>query len=416
MSWFDTIEDNYSTIGIKLLISQAVGHFQDSEVTTEDKVAIGRSSNILLSDMMGFNLETNERSDQEIWYNTWAASNSFNSELSLAMVGAETKFASQKEKFNKLHDSLNRIVDFILIRYFGNPIPGSYWNSTTLTPQKPRIVISNDLRYTPVLESLYNFLHFGGTGIKGLGNNTLAQMCQSFTRDKISKIPNIRKWCGCFSPDDPIAIQAKIRYPEQASYTKACDPICVHLSSIKLVDPDNNYDEQQCNSQLCILTKVAITTSEYDGTIKLNQTCPCSRDDGPCFCIIDSTVEDLLNKTTAPNGDSMSEPVTFAQYCPGARCMVEDEETKELTEVECENDNPNHTSVIHTERKKNGGKRPSTEIFIFIGLATSIIILFILCVRHIRFEPKFEVKNIVKQSNNISKYTRTTELGYLNRR
>ena len=112
----------------------------------------------------------------------------------------------------------------------------------------------------------------------------------------------------------------------------------------------------------------------------------------------------------------MASPATFKQYCPGARCMVLDEKTQDLKEVQCENDDPNNTSNINKEREKDGGKRLNFDIIFIIGLFIVFIFLFIMCSRHIEFEPKIKVNNIVKQSNNISKYTTTSELGYLNRR
>ena len=408
MSWFDTITESADIDGLVGYINSCVNVLKSTATEDEDSNSIAFTFEILAYEMIGY-LPNKTRVSQESWYNIWASSNSFNTQVLFLIQEVENKQTGSLKNF---YDNLNEIVKFVITRYFSNPIPDVYWTGNG-PPEKPIITVAPNLRHSPVLDSLYTFFYNGSTGIKGLGNNVFTDMCGSYTREMITKYPYIRKWCGCFSPDDPIAIQAKERYPEQASYTKSCDPICVHISSIKLVDPDKFYEVEPCNSQLCILSKVSLATSDFDGSINLNQTCPCSKENGPCFCIIDSTIEDLLNKTTAPNGSSMAVPITFKQYCPGARCMVLDEETQELTEVECENDNPNYTSIINAERKKDGGKKPNISLFFILGIFVVFIVLFVLCARHIVFEPKIKVNNIVKQSNNISKYTRTTDLGYI---
>lgn len=412
MSWFDTITDSQTLDGLTLNIAICSNILENTETDPPAKNAIKHQFAALIRNITGttFNVITT-RVSQEKFYDAWAGSNSFNTELLLMLNAVQIK---QTDDFGRFYSNMDSIVDFILVRYFANPIPQGSWKGTG-DPDRPLIVDNQDVHHTEVLDSLYSFLYNGSTGLKGLGSNTLANMCNSFTRDQISANPLVRRWCGCFGPDDPIAIHAKEKYPDQTSYTKACDPLCVHLSSIKIFDPDNSYNVEPCNSQLCILTKVSITTSDYNGTVKMNQTCPCSKENTPCFCIIDSTVEDLLNKTSSPDGNSMSMPVTFKQYCPGARCMVEEPDGT-LVEVECQNDNPNHTNTLHGIKSSLAKKRRvNADIFFVLGLFGIAAILFILCARHIEFEPKFKVNNIVKQSNNISKYTSTFELGYLNR-
>ena len=415
MSWFQNLSES-ATIdqleGYIKVCSVVLGTIGQGTQSSDIK----NISIVLLYRMCGYSSGTTTsiaktRYSQEEWYNSWTASNSFNTDVLLLLIEVENKQTTSLVNF---YDNLNKIIEFIITRYFSNPIPSEYWTGQG-EPKKPVIADSSSELFTPMLNSLYKFFYNGSTGMKGLGNNIFTDMCKGYTRESISKNPNVRKWCGCFGPDDPIAIQAAEKHTESASYTKACDPMCIYLPSIKLADPTKNYDLKTCNSQLCILSKASIDTSGGSGTVNFQQNCPCSTENSPCFCIIDSTIEDLLNKTTSPDGGSMAISATFKQYCPGARCMVLDEETQELTEIECENDNPNHTQAIHYETKKDGGKKVNIEIFFVIGIIGTIIVLFILCARHIEFEPIVKINNVIKQSKNITKYTTTSQVGYLNR-
>ena len=415
MSWFQNLSESAT-------ISQLEGYIKNcSDIlgSTGQGTQISdikNISNVLLYTICGYSPGTktsviNTRYSQEVWYNSWTAYNTFNTDILLLIVDVENKQTAALENF---YDNLNKIIEFIITRYFANEIPVSYWKGQG-DPKKPIIADPSSELFTPMLNSLYNFFYNGSTGMKGLGNNIFTDMCKGYTRTTISENPNIRKWCGCFGPDDPIAIQAAKKYTNSASYTKACDPICIYPQSIKLADPTKNYDLKTCNSQICILSKASIDISGGSGTVNFQQNCPCSTENSPCFCIIDSTIEDLLNKTTSPDGGSMAVSVTFKQYCPGARCMVLDEKTQELIEIDCQNDDPNNTQAYYSETNKDGGKTVNIEIFFVIGIIATFVILFILCARHIEFEPIVKINNVIKQSKNITKYTTTSQIGYLNR-
>ena len=378
------------------------------------QVAIKIRFRALFYNMLGITSDGANLSSTEQWYSGWLGGNNYASDLLIIMNLVSAQITAQ---FPTFYAYVNVLVNKIISRYFDDIIPKTYLNGAPVGT-KPLLVSAGTIGYTDLLEALYKFFWNGGLGIRGSGNDKITNICAQFNRDKVTKDPEIRKWCGCFSEDDPIAIHALQKYPEHSSYTKACDPLCIDESSIKLVDNTSpTYETQRCNAKLCIMSKASITTSGYNGTISLNQTCPCSGEGEACFCIIDTTIQSILDKTNAPNGGGMSSSTVFKQYCPGARCMVEQEDGS-LLETECENDAPSHTNQIHQERvaaassvkKSRGG-----EMFM-LGIFAGIIILFILCARHIIFEPKIKITNVVKNALNVSRYTRTTDLGYLNRR
>jgi hypothetical protein len=394
------------------IISNCVTILQNVTLDVNGKAAIKVNFQALMYNMLGITFDGKKLSTTSQWYSNWLSGNNYAANLLIIMNMVSSKSTAQ---FHTFHGYVNTLVNKVISRYFDEIIPQTYLNGAPVGT-KPLLVSVGALGYTELLEELYNFLWHGGTGIRGLGNEEIKSICKRFNRDQVTKDPEIQKWCGCFSKNDPVAIHALQKYPEHSSYTKACDPLCIHDSSIKLIDT-TTYETKRCNAKLCIMTNASIANSGYKGTISLNQTCPCSVEGEACFCIIDTTIQKILNTTTAPNGGGMSSSAVFKQYCPGARCMVEQYDGS-LIETECENDAPSHTNQIHKERITSEANitRSRGDIIFILGIFAGIIILFILCARHIIFEPKIKITNIIKNTPNVSKYTRTTDLGYLDKR
>lgn len=350
---------------------------------------------------------------QEEWYDTWLSQNSqtqFAFSYNFIKERVQIRETSDLSNFLQISDT---IMKFVIYRYFGNPIPAAYLAKNAVPGIKPRLSETTSPYYTKLQTYLHSFFLNGVSGVSGIGNNTISDMCKNFTRETIHKYTPILDWCGCFSPDSELTIESKKQYPESVSYTKACDLLCINPNAIKLVIDQPPYINQECDSTLCIMSNFALQDTDSNTTINLNQICPCSQPGkGPCLCVIDSSIEtDILNKVTAPNGGSMAAPVTFNQYCPGANCYIEDDKTKELKQVKCDTGNPSATAKINSETV--GTYTVISKIWILLVSIFAAGILLILCARHIGYEPKFKIKGVLKPKARLSKYTKSTDIPFL---
>lgn len=342
------------------------------------------------------------------WYNTWLNQQNITEYAESILIILNAVRAKQTGDMDDFMGYMRTVSKFIIYRYFSEKIP-----SGVNTGKYPLIVDSTSAYYTPVLQSIYNFFYNNNIGIYGIGNETIYDMCiNSFTRDAIGNYNPIKEWCGCFSPDDPITIAAKKKYPQSASYSKECDPLCMNPYVIKLSnqkDASAPYINSGCiGATFCIMTKFSIGNSGFDGIINLEQNCPCAKNQS-CFCIIDTTVEDIINRIRAPNGSSLADPVTFNQYCPGGQCLVTNPKTGEVTEKTCNNDAPNSTNKIHGATV-GGNSNVGPNIWMIFLVLLGVGVLFILCARHIGYEPKYKVNGILKSKIKLSKNTRSTDL------
>lgn len=380
------------------------------EITEDDKTRTVEDINKLIYTISGVDPDSKTLISQESWYNIWLSQsrpNLFSFSVNFIIEKIKT---NQTSNYSEILNQFDYVANFILERHFGTPIPTGYPNAGN----KPRLVDNKSPYYTDMTGALQSFFLNGFSGINGVGNNTINTLCSKFSRSTIAKYMPIQEWCGCFSPDSEITLTAKKLYPESVSYTKACDPLCIYPNAIKIVDGQNSDSpgrNAQCNSTICVISKFDVENADLNGSINLTQNCPCSvKGTGGCFCVIDSSVESLLTKTRAPNGGSMADPVTFKQYCPGSQCFIE-EPNGNLKQVTCENDNPGETGKINGATGNIGTVLAPNIWLLFLSLL-GIGIAFILCARHIGYEPKFKVKGIFKPKMSLSKNTRSTDLGF----
>jgi len=394
-------------------ISDLVNGFSASD--TEDSRTVSQLG-VLLENISG--VSGGVMILQENWYNSWLSLstpnyNSFSLNAIIQIV--KTKSTSN---LSTLLTQLNYIMKFVLIRHFATPIPTSYLKNSAPIGTKPRLVDNSSIYYTEMTGQLHSFFINSQEGVYGIGNDTIQLMCSNFSRSTISKYVPIKKWCGCFAPEDPLTISAKKLFPESSSYNVSCDPLCIYFDAIKAVyapGSDAPGTNVKCNATLCIMSKFDLQTADSNGSINLSQNCPCSTGaaSGPCICVIDSSVEDLLNKTTAPNGVSMADPVTFNQHCPGAECFVQDQKGN-LKQVACNKEAPNGTSNI-TKNTENIGTVVAPNIWYLFLSILLVGITLLQCARYIGHEPKYEVKGLLKPKIKIQKNTKSSDLGFLKR-
>lgn len=403
-SWFDGLTITYNSEFIKNVVEDITGYTEQLNNNTEVIQETDKTITDLLYEIIGYDTNGNILSQTE-WYNTWLTQkqiNSYASSINFIIVKVKTNLTSETTNLIK---QLNYLCEYILERHFSTPIPSGFPNAGN----KPRIVNNTSPYYTKMTVTLYNFFYNIGSGVNGIGNDTILEMCANFTRDTISAYTNIKNWCGCFSPDSTFTANALREYPESASYTKACDPLCINPQSIKKVDSDGA--NSTCDSTLCILSNFNLSLSGTNGPINLNQNCPCANSGNPCFCIIDSSIESLLNKIQAPDGNSMAASVTFNQYCPGSQCYVEGADGS-LTQVECLKGNPDKTGEYNSETR-NFSTVTTTSVWFLISSIVLAFILFIQCARYIGFEPKYKIKGLIKPKVKLTKNSRSSDIGFL---
>ena len=410
--WFRSAEETDEIKSTTLnSIDNLVALLDDFDSNVEGQFGSDINLKNILYEIIGYRPSaTNDfpiRKTQEDWYSSFIRQHT---DLSgqIYIILSFIKSHPLNNDLNSFLLHLNQISEYIIVRYFSNNIPSIYLNDNVTGNIKPLLVDRSSPNYSDMLPALHNFFNNSGQGFFGVGIPTIREFCIGISRDVVSTSIPIRNWCGCFCQEDPIATKIKNsgKYPESSSYNKECDPLCIHEDSIKLV---SNYENKQCNSQICILSKVSLVNIDGStGSINFNQNCPCNTSSNPCICIIDSSVQDILDKTHV-EGKSMALTSTFSQYCPGARCMIEDADTKEITEVDCDNDNPNNTANLVRLRKENE-KIDITTIFILIFILI-IGILFILCARHIGYKPSFTITDI-NPNNLITKTTKSSDMGY----
>ena len=412
-SWFNNLPQTTNSDANVVIsnIKNITNIISQLEITETEKTSTVDDIENIIYTITGINpTSPNNMISQENWYNTWLSQgkpNLFSFSLNFIIEKVKTNQTSQT---TSIVNDLNQVMQFILYRHFSTPIPTGYTNAGN----RPRIVDNKSEYYTDMTTAIYSFFINGGQGVNGIGNNTIKEMCANFTRTNIGNSVYIKNWCGCFAPESSLTTAAKALYPESASYTAACDLLCIWPGAIKLVNPESSSDpgvNATCNAKLCIMSKFSLSNADLNGSINLNQNCPCANPDspsGPCFCVIDSSVESLLNKTRAANGGSMADPVTFKQYCPGSQCILEQSDGS-LKQVPCQNDNPGETGAITTATEDAATTLAPNIWYLFVSLLL-VGLTLLQCARYIGYEPKFKVKGLLKPKAKLSKYTKSTDL------
>lgn len=222
-----------------------------------------------------------------------------------------------------------------------------------------------------VLENLYNFGKENGifTTILQIGSvnainklssdsethykptnwNPLLETCGTLSADvvvpKYNTIDlydniNLRSWCGCFTktitfnktPDVP-------NFPK--TFPNSCLPTCIVPEAVKLLDPENPGDFEQCNASVCVIDDITIQVYESSGgPITFNQICTACISDpsSPCICIVQA---DLDGSRIGEGSEDLK--VNFNQVCPFSVCFkqIGDDGNPDLTApFECPSTTP----------------------------------------------------------------------------
>lgn len=416
-TWFTSLETSSVEIGDDVVnsASELSNILGTIELTDAEKNTVSSNITSLAYQMAGVDPDTSSLLPTQKWYNSWIAQespNNFAFTVNLMITKVKTNDTVDLDNFVQ---NFNSILNFVIVRYFSTPIPSSYLVNGAATGTKPRLVESDSPYYSKMTDYLHDFFMNDNLGIYGIGNDTITNLCANFSRETISNYVPIKDWCGCFSPESSFTTNAKAIYPESASYTKACDPLCIYYNAIKVVEPKGSSSpgtNSTCNATLCIMSKFDLQSADLNGSINLKQNCPCSNGPAPCFCVIDQSVESLLNKTKGPNGGSMADPVTFKQYCPGATCFIADD-SGNLTQTACQSDNPDATPAILKDGDVGTIVGPNIW-YLFLSILL-VGITLIQCARHIGFEPKYKIKGVLKPKVKLSKTSKSSNLGFFKR-
>ena len=416
-SWFTTlnIDEINITEDVTNVLSD-IANVIETQLTDQEKEETQISTNNLVYGITGIN--NNNMVSQETWYNTWLTQSTPNFySSSLLFIINKVKVTNDQSTLVSFVNKLGLISKFIIIRHFATPIPNSYLQNNAPVGTKPRLVDNQSIYYTNMTDTLQSFFLNYPSGLYGIGNDTIGDMCSNFSRSTISNYLPIKEWCGCFSPESTFTTKAKELYPDSSSYTKDCDPLCIYPDAIKIINGPTTTDygsNASCKgSTLCVMSKFDLQTADSNGSINLTQNCPCAgpNSTGPCFCVIDSSIESLLNKTKAENGGSMADPITFKQYCPGAECFIADANGN-LTQTACQSDNPGETNAI-TNLTQNMPTVIAPNIWYLLLTILLVGITLIQCARYIGREPKYKVKGLLKPKIKLSKNTRSNDIGFL---
>ena len=271
------------------------------------------------------------------FYEFWSSSVNSNNIATIVNNFFNTGQCANMKEYNR----------WLLIIFFCNTFPqGSVY---------PKLTVSN-INYNTQSRNLHQyFLSQGGGGLGYCGDPTsipiLESFCKAITPEGqnvsvfVSSSPSIYQWCGCYSGQTPLAETTAQRENDQQRL--ACNPMCSYTESIKLYRNNSdtglgdNYQELDCTETLCVIDDVSIKVIDSEGKITFNQICPGCDTSGNCTCIIDTSVQGILDKIVVGDGGSQ-DPVSFNQVCPGAQCYSVNSQGI-YTKIKCNTNNNANT-------------------------------------------------------------------------
>jgi hypothetical protein len=351
---------------------------------------LGLEAQSFLNNLLGvLDQETSLSTDITTFYNNWAISKDASENTG---IFAAYFLSDAGDAYIVRWNAAQEMASYIIQYYF------SFQLDTI-----PRVTGPSGVGFHPQTDNLYTF--FQSFQTRGIGNTIISSMCSLDILNKYSGVDNQRKyvslnpqvlgWCGCFSPDDPIALEV------QSTFPKECDSLCVNGRAIKLVSV-YGQSQLECNSAICVLSDVSLnvegsTNRQYN----FNQVCTACQGktpDQPCRCIIDTKFASILSKISAddPSGGDgqigMDVGVVFERYCPNSICYLVDKETGNVQTLPCNKLNPSATGIGETNR----GTGVKTIVFsskisfdtMFILMSIVIIVIFMCLMLIIKDEKK----------------------------
>ena len=133
-----------------------------------------------------------------------------------------------------------------------------------------------------------NFLYNLCQKFPALCSESLLDMCQSVTEERIAQNPLANKWCGCYMPES--------QYEKYSAgsflVTRQCTPFCSRNNVIPQVDSD--YQTLYCQENICIMNDIVLDFLKAEGSVNFSQVCN--------SCGSNSTVETASGSTTSSSG------------------------------------------------------------------------------------------------------------------
>ena len=213
-------------------------------------------------------------------------------------------------------------------------------------------------------ENIYRYLVDDNDGVAGYGlapcvssnvssepkiDSIMKKFCTSVMPTKvpeneqslyISSNQDIYKWCGCYVSPTNFAVT-------KAGISSNCSPLCTNPISIQLYEYANPVSSNQvtpvsCNQTICAIDEVSIKNLDDQGNINFNQICKGCADGGNCTCIIDNSVQGILDKIITEKGGTQNQ-VNFKQVCPNAECFLFDPSNDSYKKLTCNTNNASNT-------------------------------------------------------------------------
>ena len=268
-----------------------------------------------------------------------------------------------------------------------------FCNSYNINNQSDTPILggTNTLYFSQLNNLYYYFKNQGGVGLTNceVGGTLpiLQEFCTSIIPDDnnqsvyISSNKNIYKWCGCYSNPSPLN---DIIGNESDDQKLACNPLCNFNESIDLYEQKGTgYQEVVCTETVCAIDNVSLKVVDSDGSIKFNQICPGCKESGNCLCIIDSSVEGILDKIETGKAGTQ-DPVSFNQVCPNSQCYVVNSKG-EYNKINCNNNNVANTNknVLSSwdgtgEIKNINSNLTDDDYYLFVVIVTVILLFMFL--------------------------------------
>lgn len=215
----------------------------------------------------------------------------------------------------------------------------------------------------------------------------------------ISSNQDIYKWCGCYVSPTNFAVT-------KAGISSNCSPLCTNPISVDLYEyADPNSSDQvtsiSCNQTICAIDEVSIKNLDDEGNINFNQICKGCADGGNCTCIIDNSVQGILDKIITQEGGTQSQ-VSFKQVCPNAECFLFDPSNKSYKELTCNTNNASNTNKDPVLGYNGNGflrniseeeKFTSTNYIVFIIFCLIFIVFILVSLMSITEIDFFRYKN-----------------------
>lgn len=145
-----------------------------------------------------------------------------------------------------------------------------------------------------------NFLYNMCQKFPALCTESLSDMCQDVTEERIASNPIANKWCGCYMPQEQYDKYNKGSF----LVSKQCTPFCSRNDVIPVVD--SNYERLYCMDNICVLNDIYLDFVKSEGNVNFNEICN--------SCGKNNTVESFNGSTSIGNTNTNTNTNTYSKY------------------------------------------------------------------------------------------------------